>query len=144
VPATSYIQMFSGTPAKNVIWRMLGVRIGRRVFDDGCTITERPLVRIGDACTLNAGSILQSHSMEDGVFKSDHVTIGAGVTIGTAAFVHYGVSMGEHSELDTDAFLMKGECVRAGAWWRGNPAIEVHTTTTRELMLHDSPSTETG
>jgi hypothetical protein len=52
--------------------------------------------------------------------------------------------MGDHSELDTDAFLMKGECVRAGAWWRGNPAIEAHASTSRELALLSSPSTETG
>ena len=36
VPAVAYLQAFNGTPFKNVIWRMLGVRLGRRVFDDGC------------------------------------------------------------------------------------------------------------
>ena len=41
---TAYVQFFNGTPFKNVIWRMLGVRIGRRVFDDGCGIPERTLV----------------------------------------------------------------------------------------------------
>jgi non-ribosomal peptide synthetase-like protein len=142
VPATSYLQMFNGTAAKGVILRMLGVRIGRRVFDDGCMITERSLVRIGDACTLNAGTTLQSHSMEDGVFKSDFISIGAGVTLGTAAFVHYGVSMGDASELDADAFLMKGEYVTPGARWRGNPAFEAPPVHRPELALHGSPRTE--
>ena len=41
VPSTAYFQIFNGTPFKNVIWRLLGVRIGRRVFDDGCGIVER-------------------------------------------------------------------------------------------------------
>jgi non-ribosomal peptide synthetase-like protein len=138
VPATSYIQMFSGTGAKSVIWRMLGVRIGRRVFDDGCMIIERSLVRIGDGCTLNAGSTLQSHSMEDGVFKSDYISIGSGVTVGTAAFVHYGVSMGDDSELDADAFLMKGEHVPAGARWGGNPATDAQPGRRDEPALHGS------
>ena len=62
--------MFNGTPFKGLIWRLLGVRIGRRVFDDGCCIAERTLVTIGDDCTLNAGSVIQCHSMEDGIFKS--------------------------------------------------------------------------
>ena len=53
----AYLQLFDGTPFKNVVWRMLGVRIGQRVFDDGCYLTERTLVTIGDDCTLNAGSI---------------------------------------------------------------------------------------
>jgi non-ribosomal peptide synthetase-like protein len=143
VPANSYLQMFNGTPAKSLIWRMLGVRIGRRVFDDGCTIAERPLARVGDACTLNVGSVLHSHSMEDGIFTSDYVRAGAGVTVGTAAFVHYGVSMGDRSELDADAFLMKGESVPPGARWRGNPAIEAPAAGDRAgLALHRSLSTE--
>ena len=29
------LNVFNGTPFKNVMWRLLGVRIGRRVFDDG-------------------------------------------------------------------------------------------------------------
>jgi hypothetical protein len=29
------------------------------VFDEGCSITEKTLVTIGDDCTLGAGSVLQ-------------------------------------------------------------------------------------
>ena len=67
-----------GTPFKNVMYRLLGARMGRRVFDDGCLLTERTLAAIGDDCTLNVGSKIQCHSQEDGTFKSDRSTIGAG------------------------------------------------------------------
>ena len=73
VPDT-YLNVFNGTPFKNVIWRMLGVRLGSRVFDDGCYLTERTLTTIGSDCTLNAGSKIQCHSQEDGTFKSDRST----------------------------------------------------------------------
>lgn len=33
--------MFNGTPFKSPVWRLTGVRVGRRVFDDGCSIAER-------------------------------------------------------------------------------------------------------
>ena len=33
MPATAYIQMFNGTPCKGLIWRLLGVKTGRRLFD---------------------------------------------------------------------------------------------------------------
>ena len=128
VPSTAYFQIFNGTPFKNVMWRLLGVRMGRRVFDDGCGIVERTLVTVGSECTLNAGSVLQSHSLEDGTFKSDYITIGPGCTLGVGAFVHYGVTMGAGSELDADSFLMKGENVPPRAWWGGNPATEAVTT----------------
>ena len=127
VPSTAYFRIFNGTPFKNVVWRVLGVRIGRRVFDDGCGIVERTLVTVGSECTLNAGSVLQGHSLEDGTFKSDCITLGAGCTIGAGAFVHYGVTVGDGSVLDPDSFLMKGENVPPRAWWRGNPATEVLT-----------------
>ena len=128
VPSVAYIQMFNGTPFKSVVWRLLGVRVGRRVLDDGCSIVERTLVRIGRECTLNAGSILQSHSLEDGTFKSDHIVIGDRCTIGTGAFVHYGITMSDDAVLDADSFLMKGEHVPAGSRWYGNPAADARAT----------------
>jgi non-ribosomal peptide synthetase-like protein len=119
---TTYLSFFNGTPFKNVIWRLLGVRIGRRVFDDGASIPEKTLVTIGDDTTLNLGSTIQCHSQEDGAFKSDRITIGAGCTVGIAAWVHYGVTMGDGAVLAPDAFLMKGEDVPPQARWAGNPA----------------------
>jgi non-ribosomal peptide synthetase-like protein len=116
---------FSGTPFKNLYWRALGVRIGRRVFDDGCGIPERTLVTIGDDCVLNAGSVIQCHSLEEGAFKADATSLGAGTTIGVETFVHYGVTMGDGSELDADSFLMKGEQAPPHTRWRGNPAREL-------------------
>ncbi len=121
----SHFPMFDGTPFKNLIWRLLGVRIGRRVFDDGCFIMERTMVSIGDGCTLNAGSIIQPHSQEDGGFKSDYITIGAGCTLGVNSWVHYGVKMGDGAQLAADAFLMKGEEIPPYTRWEGNPASQV-------------------
>ncbi|AGP60169.1 hypothetical protein [Streptomyces rapamycinicus] len=125
VPSILYLAVFNGTPFKPAIWRLLGVRMGHRVFDDGCRILERTLTQVGDGCALNAGSVLQAHSLEEGVFKSDRITIGNGCTIGTSAFVHYGVVIDDHARVDADSFLMKGEHVPAHAQWRGNPAAEL-------------------
>jgi non-ribosomal peptide synthetase-like protein len=119
---TPAVGMFNGTPFKGLIWRLVGVRIGRRVFDDGCGISERTLVTIGDYCTLSAGSHIQCHSMEDGVFKADYSVLEDDCTLGTGAFVHYGVTIGQGTELRPDSFLMKGEKLPADARWGGNPA----------------------
>ncbi|WP_237538313.1 Pls/PosA family non-ribosomal peptide synthetase, partial [Streptomyces sp. SID486] len=123
-----YLNVFNGTPFKSLIWRMLGVRMGRRVFDDGCFVTERTLAAVGDDCTLNIGSKIQCHSQEDGTFKSDGITLGAGCTLGVAAHVHYGVTMGDGSVLAPDSFLMKGEEVPPNAQWGGNPAVDMPET----------------
>jgi non-ribosomal peptide synthetase-like protein len=118
-----YIEaVLNGTPLKNATWRMLGVRLGRRVFDDGCAMPERTLVTVGDDCVLNERSTIQCHSLEDGAFKCDRITVGTGCTIGVNAFVHYGVTIGDGAVLDADSFLMKGEEIAPHARWRGNPA----------------------
>jgi len=130
VPAMAYLQAFNGTPFKSMIWRALGVRIGSKVFDDGCGMAEKTFVTIGDNCTLNAGSIVQCHSQEDGAFKSDRIRIGAGCTLGVGAFVHYGVAMGDGAVLALDSFLMKGEEVPQRAQWGGNPARETPVAAT--------------
>ncbi len=120
-----YLHAFDGTPFKNVLWRLMGVRIGRRVFDDGAHISDPSLTVIGDESVLNYRSKIQCHSQEDGTFKCDRTTIGAGCTLGVGAFVLYGVTMGDGSVLGADSFLMKGEDVPARAQWGGNPAREV-------------------
>jgi non-ribosomal peptide synthetase-like protein len=122
VPEQFYTLTLNGTPFKGLLWRALGVRIGRRVFDDGCWMTERSLVSIGDDCCLGEHSVIQSHSLEEGAFKSDHIRIAARSTVGIGGFVHYGVTMEEGSVLCADAFLMKGEQVGPGERWAGNPA----------------------
>jgi len=117
--------LLNGTPFKGLVWRLLGVRRGKRVFDDGCIIMEKTMVAIGDDCALNAGSIIQCHSQEDGAFKSDRISIGAGCTLGVGALVHYGVTMGDGAVLAPDSFVMKGEEIPRHARWGGNPAREI-------------------
>ena len=52
-------------------------------------------------------------------------TVGSGVTLGAASFVHYGVTIGDGAVLAPDSFIMKGTEVPTRARWQGNPAREV-------------------
>ncbi|MDH4392693.1 MAG: DapH/DapD/GlmU-related protein, partial [Aquabacterium sp.] len=120
------LAVLAGTPLRGLVWRLMGMRVGRQLFDDGCAAPEKSLVALGDHCTLGAMATLQSHSLEDGVFKSDHVTLGDGCTVGANSYVHYGTVLGQGCQVLADAFVMKGEHLAAGAVWAGNPA-RVHT-----------------
>ncbi|HSL36486.1 MAG TPA: DapH/DapD/GlmU-related protein, partial [Arthrobacter sp.] len=116
---------FGGTPFKSMFMRLLGIKVGKRLYDAGCGIPEKTLVTIGDDCALNEGTVLQGHSLEDGTFKSGRIVLGDRCTVGVEAFVHYGVTMGDGSTLEADAFLMKGEDVPDNATYVGNPAREI-------------------
>jgi non-ribosomal peptide synthetase-like protein len=129
------MSLFKGTPLKNLISRLLGVRLGKRVFDDGCRFHDKTLIEIGDYANLNEGCVFQCHSLEEGVFKCDRIKVGNGCSIGAAAFVHYGVTIGDDVVLSPDSFLMKGEILDAGSAWRGNPAKAARTVIVREKKV---------
>jgi non-ribosomal peptide synthetase-like protein len=114
--------LFSGTPFRTMMFRAMGMKIGAKVYDSSRSVTERTLTEVGDYANLNEGCVLQAHSLEEGVFKSDFIRLGSGCSLGPGAFVHYGVTMGDHVVLDADSFLMKGEVLDSHTGWRGNPA----------------------
>ena len=122
---SALLKSLDGTPFKAFAWRLHGMKIGKRVFDDGCGMTERTMITIGDDCTLNVGSIIQPHSQEDGGFKSDYIELGVGCTLGVGSWVHYGTKLGDGAELGVNAFLMKGEEVPARTIWGDNPASQI-------------------
>jgi non-ribosomal peptide synthetase-like protein len=114
--------MFAGTPFRGMLLRAMGVKVGTKLFDGGSVIHERSLTEVGDYTNLNEGCILQGHSLEEGVFKSDYIRLGNKCSIGPGALVHYGVSTGDDVVLDADSFLMKGEILDSCTGWCGNPA----------------------
>src|SRR4029077_16126949 len=126
--------LFSGTPFRGLLLGALGMKVGAKLFYCSRSITERTLTEVGDYANLNEGSVLQAHSLEEGVFKSDYIRLGAGCSIGPGAFVHYGVTMGDHVVLDADSFLMKGEVLDSHTGWRGNPAKLVRCAADRRAV----------
>jgi non-ribosomal peptide synthetase-like protein len=116
------IAMFAGTPLRGMLLRAMGVKVGAKLFDLSQWITERSLTEIGDHVNLNEGVVLEAHSLEEGVFKSDYIQLGNRCSVGPGALVHYGVSTGDHVVLDADSFLMKGEILESHTGWCGNPA----------------------
>ncbi|HXG07995.1 MAG TPA: hypothetical protein VNI77_11805, partial [Nitrososphaera sp.] len=110
------------TPLRGVLLRAMGVKVGAKLFDDGAVIQERSLTEVGDYVNLNEGCILQGHSLEEGVFKSDFIRIGNRCSLGPGAFVHYGVITGDDVVIDADSYVMKGETLDSHTGWRGNPA----------------------
>ena len=117
--------LFNGTPFKNLLTRLLGVKIGQKVFDDGSNTFDKTLITLGDYVNLNKASVLQAHSLEEGVFKAGKITIGNHCSIGCGAFVHYETVMADNVRLEPDSFLMKGESLQANTIWQGNPAKRV-------------------
>ncbi len=116
------LEPLRGTPYINVFLRLMGCRIGRRVFTDTTDITEHDLVSVGDDAALNENAGLQTHLFEDRVMKVAPVEVGDRATVGSLSVVLYDGRIEADAMLGDLSVLMKGEVLPAGTSWEGSPA----------------------
>jgi non-ribosomal peptide synthetase-like protein len=120
VPAL--LSFLTGTPWIAPFLRLLGARIGQRVWLDTTFLTEFDLVTIGDDASVGETTSLQTHLFEDRVMKMSTVKIGARCSIGSHSVVLYDAEIGAGTSLDSLSLVMKGEKLPEESYWRGIPA----------------------
>ena len=120
-----FAALLSGTPFLPMYLRLLGCKIGRRVYMETTDVTEFDVVTIGDDAALNSDCGPQTHLFEDRVMKVSRIEIGARCTIGGGSIVLYDATMEDDSSLGELSLLMKGETLPAGTSWHGSPARPV-------------------
>jgi non-ribosomal peptide synthetase-like protein len=115
------LEALQGTPLLPWYLRLLGARIGRRVYLGTTGFLEFDLVEIGDRSVLNKDCILQTHLFEDRIMKSSHLRIGADCEIGAHSIVLYDTRINDGVRLGPLSLVMKGETLPAGTAWAGSP-----------------------
>jgi non-ribosomal peptide synthetase-like protein len=113
----------TGTPFVCWYFRMLGAKIGRRVYMETTDLTEFDLVRIGDQAALNADCTIQTHLFEDRVMKMSTIDIAPRCKVGAGSLVLYDTRLEEGAALGALSLLMKGETLPAWTSWQGIPAL---------------------
>jgi len=116
------LEALAGTPFAALYLRLLGAKIGRRVYLESLDMTEFDLVDIGDEAALGHACTAQTHLFEDRIMKMDRLTIGAGCTVGAHAVVLYGTELGAGATLGPLSLMMKGESFGPATRWAGIPA----------------------
>jgi non-ribosomal peptide synthetase-like protein len=112
-----------GTPFFPWYLRLLGSRIGRRVYTQTTGFLEWDLVDVGDGAALNDDCVMQTHLFEDRVLKVSRLRIGRNCVVGAGSVVLYDSIMEDGARLDALSLLMKGERLPAGTAWAGIPAL---------------------
>lgn len=110
-----------GTPWLPLLLRLLGVKIGKRVWMDTTDITEYDMVEIGDDCAFNEDCGPQTHLFEDRVMKIGVIKVGNRCNIGARSIILYDSQMGDDVTLDALSLIMKGENLEPGTDWVGSP-----------------------
>ena len=101
--------------------RLLGAKVGRRVFLDTTDFTEFDMVTIGDETELNHMSGPQTHLFEDRVMKIGPVVMGAYCCIGSRSIILYDTLIGNDVYIDSLSLVMKGEQLADSTRWTGSP-----------------------
>lgn len=114
-------RILDGTALRVGWWRLRGARVGRCVFDDGATLSEPSLVRIGDQTQLGHGASLQSHETKDAVYSLAEISVGDRTVLGAHVLLVAGTELGADSSVAADSVLF-AEVGPAGGTWLGNPA----------------------
>jgi non-ribosomal peptide synthetase-like protein len=112
-----------GTPFLPWFLMLFGAKFGKGCWLDTTDITEFDCVKMGDYCTINAHSALQTHLYEDRVMKVGRVHLGKGVCVGAGATVLYDTHVGDYAQIGLLTVIMKGENLPAHTRWEGAPAV---------------------
>jgi non-ribosomal peptide synthetase-like protein len=119
------LDLLTGTPFLPGALRLLGARIGRRVWLATTYLTEFDLVEVGDDAAVGREVSLQTHLFEDRVMKLSTVRVEAGATVGDRSIVLYDGEVGAGAELGPLSLVMKGEQLAARSRSGGIPAEAV-------------------
>ena len=116
------VDALTGTPFICWYFRLLGARIGRRVYMETSDLSEFDLVTIGDEAAINSDATLQTHLFEDRVMKMSTITLGRGISVGSVSLVLYDSEIQQGASLGASSLLMKGETLPENSHWEGIPA----------------------
>ena len=118
----TFIDFILLTPFANLLFRLLGAKLGKNVQFNSKYIFDASLLEIGDNTVVGGGAIINCHIVERGKLVLKKVKIGSHVTIGSHSTIMPGCEIGDHSIIGASAVLLKNTKVESRDVWFGIPA----------------------
>ena len=121
----TFIDFILLTPFANLLFRLLGAKLGKNVQFNSKHVYDATLLEIGDNTVIGGGAIIIGHIVERGTLKLRKVKIGKNVTIGSHSTVMPGCEIGDGAIIGASAVLLKGTKVEPRDIYYGVPAHSV-------------------
>ncbi len=118
----TFIDFVLLTPFANLLFRLLGAKLGKNVQFNSKYVYDASLLEIGDNTVVGGGAIIIGHLVERGKLKLKKVKIGKNVTIGSHCTIMPGCEIGDNAIIGASAVLLKDTKVEARDVWFGIPA----------------------
>jgi len=125
------------TPFANLLFRLLGAKLGKNVQFNSKFVFDASLLEIGDNSVIGGGAIINGHIVERGRLVLKKVKIGKNVTIGSHATIMPGCEIGDQAIIGASAVLLKNSIVEPRDVWFGLPAESLREKKRKELEEKD-------
>jgi acetyltransferase-like isoleucine patch superfamily enzyme len=121
----TFIDFILLTPFANLLFRLLGVKLGKNVQFNSKYVYDATLLEIGDNTVIGGGAIIIGHIVERGRLKLKKVKIGKNVTVGSHCTIMPGCEIGDGAVIGASAVLLKDTKVGPREVWFGIPAESI-------------------
>lgn len=128
----TFIDFVLLTPFANLLFRLLGAKLGKNVQFNSKFVFDATLLEIGDHTVIGGGAIINGHIVERGKLILKKVKIGNNVLIGSHATIMPGCEIGDGAVIGASAVLLKDSKVEPRDVWFGLPAESIRNRHKKE------------
>lgn len=129
----TFIDFVLLTPFANLLFRMLGAKLGKNVQFNSKYVFDASLLEIGDNTVVGGGAIINCHIVERGKLVLRKVKIGKNVTIGSHSTIMPGCEIGDRAIIGASAVLLKDTKVESRDIWYGYKAESLREKKRKEI-----------
>jgi acetyltransferase-like isoleucine patch superfamily enzyme len=122
VVSVTFMDFILLTPFCNLLYRLMGVKMGKNVQINSKNVADISLLEIGDRSVIGGNATVICHSFERSRLKLKKVKIGKDVVIGLNSVILPGVEIGDRALIAAGAVLLKDTKVGHGELFYGVPA----------------------
>ena len=115
----TFIDFILLTPFANLLFRLLGAKLGKNVHFNSKYVFDATLLEIGDNTVIGGGAIINCHIIERNSLKLKKVKIGSNVLLGSHCTVMPGCDIGDHAIIAAGTIVPKGTIVPARTVYAG-------------------------
>ncbi len=135
------VVLLTGTPFLAIYYRLMGMKIGKKVYLGSDRVRIFDLVSIGDNSSISKEAYLMGYTVEDGMLKLGRISIGNNCFVGARSLLHQNSLMEDDSSLLELSMLPGNVTIPAGKVWRGSPAKEYKNEYDLLVAAKKKPST---
>jgi len=115
----TFIDFILLTPFANLLFRMLGAKLGKNVQFNSKFVFDASLLEIGDNTVVGGGAIINCHIVERGKLILRKVKIGKNVLLGSHCTIMPGCEIGDRAIIGAGVTLQKDTKVESKDVWVG-------------------------